>query len=327
MRGLSVIMNLVAVVFLGVASPLKAAEWPAHPVKIIVPFAAGGNTDGIARLISQHLSEVFGQTFVVENHGGAGGVIAAELVARAPADGYTLLIAAPAQMAIVPAMRKVPYDPVKDFAPISNIASNPYALVVNSTLPVKSLTEFIEYVRARPSQLTYASAGGGTQTHLAMALFLKKTGLEMTHVSYKGNATALTDVVAGHVPAMFTNLSDALSQAKGGRIRLLAVSSSNRVSQISNVPTLAESGFPDFKILTWNGLLAPAGTPPTVISKIAAECAAAVKDPKILEHFKAYGVDPLGSTPEEFANTIAAEILRWRETVKAAELADQQGQH
>lgn len=313
-----VIALLIALGLLFHANPVLAQAWPQKPVKVIVPFAPGGNTDGIARLIARHLSESFGQQFFVENRGGAGGAIAAEMAAHAPADGYTLFVAALPQIAIIPAISKTAYDPVKDLAPISNIATNPFVLAVHNGLPVESLAQFVDYVRANPGRLSYASAGVGSVTHLSMALFLKMAGLEMTHVSYRGNAPAMSDVVAGHVPAIFTNLSDALPQVTAGRIRLLAVSSSERIPQIPTLPTVSESGFPKFRTLTWNGLMAPAGTPKDVISRIAVEVARAVKDPKTLEHLANYGVDPLGSTPEEFAAMIASDISLWAEAVKIA---------
>lgn len=298
--------------------PARADEWPVRPVKVIVPFAAGGSTDVVARLISERLAKAFGQPFVVENHAGAGGEIAAELVARAPADGYTLLVAALAQIAIIPAMRETKYDPVKDFAPISNIATNPYVLAVNSSLPVKSLADFVDYVRARPGKLAYASAGIGTQTHLTMALFLKTAGLSMIHVPYKGNAPAMSDLVADQVPAMFTNMSDALPQAAAGSIRLLAITSADRMAQVPNVPTAIESGYPNFKILTWNGLLAPAGTPQEITSKISAEVARIAKDPQVVERLASYGDVAVGDSPEHFASTIAADISLWKKAVEIA---------
>jgi tripartite-type tricarboxylate transporter receptor subunit TctC len=314
----TVLICIVGLTTLGLVGPIQSQSWPEKPVKIIVPFAAGGNTDGIARTIAQRLGETFGQQFVVENRTGAGGTIAAEVVARSPADGYTLLMAALPIIAIVPAMSKTRYDPMNDFAPISNVATNPFVLAVHKDVPVKTLAEFVAYVRAQPQKLSYASAGIGSLNHLSMALFLKLADLEMIHVTYKGNAPALSDVVAGHVPAIFTNLSDALPQAAGGTIRLLAISSEQRVPQLSDVPTVSESGYPTFKTLTWNGLMAPAGTPKPIIDRIATEVRRAVKDPKLVERFASYGVDAVGSSSEQFAATIAADITLWAEAVKIA---------
>lgn len=300
------------------AAPLHAQEWPSRPVTIIVPFAAGGNTDGIARMAAQRLTEKVGGQFVVENKPGAGGAIAADLVAKAEPDGHTLFIAALPVMAIVPAVNKVRFDPMKDFAPISNIATNPFVLVVNKDLPVKTLKEFIDYVKARNGQLTYSSAGVGSLNHLSMALFLKKAGIEMIHAPYKGNAPALADVVAGHIPAMFSNFSDALPQAAAGNVRMLALSSLERSPLAKDVPTVAESGFPDFNVLTWNGLMAPANTPRPIIDKIATVFAEAVKDPKFAARLAEFGVDPLGSTPEQFKAMLAKDIATWSEAVTIA---------
>ena len=308
---------------IALAMPAHAQAWPQKPVVIIVPFAAGGNTDGIARMTAQRLGDAFGQQFVVENRGGAGGATAAEMAARAEPNGYTLFMAALPVIAIVPAMTKTRFNPTKDFAPISNIGTNPFVLVVNKDLPARNLAEFVAYVRARANTLSYASAGVGSLNHLSMALFLKVADLQMIHVGYKGNGPALSDVIAGHVPAMFSNLSDALPHVSSGSIRLLAVSSDKRVPQIPDVPTVSESGYPQFKTLTWNGLMAPSGTPRDIIDKIAGELARAVKDPGFVERLSRYGVDPLGNSPEEFAAMIASDIALWGDAVNAAGVKSQ----
>ena len=310
--------SLVVVAAVVAGEPAWSQVWPQKPVRIVVPFAPGGNTDGIARLIAQPLGETFGQLFVVENRPGAAGAIAAEAVARAPTDGQTLLMGTPSQIAIIPAMTKTPYDPVKDLAPISVVGTNPYVLVVHAGLPVRTLAELAAYARRQPDKLAYAAPVFGGLSHLSMLLFLKRAGLEMTPVSYKGGAAPLADVVAGHVPIYFATLSEAVSQAGGGAIRLLAVSSENRVPQIADVPTFAESGFPGFKVLTWNGLMAPAGVPKETTDRIAKEVARAVKDAKFAERLAAFGIDPLGNTPVEFAAMIAADIAMWSEAIKIA---------
>lgn len=310
--------SLVVVAAVVAGEPAWSQVWPQKPVRIVVPFAPGGNTDGIARLIAQPLGETFGQLFVVENRPGAAGAIAAEAVARAPADGQTLLMGTPSQIAIIPAMTKTPYDPVKDLAPISVVGTNPYVLVVHADLPVRTLAELAAYARRQPDKLAYAAPVFGGLSHLSMLLFLKRAGLEMTPVSYKGGAAPLADVVAGHVPIYFATLSEAVSQARGGAIRLLAVSSENRVPQIADVPTFAESGFPGFKVLTRNGLMAPAGVPKETIDRIAKEVSRAVKDAKFAERLAAFGIDPLGNTPVEFAAMIAADIAMWSEAIKIA---------
>ena len=308
---------------LGAFGTAQSQTWPQRPVTVVVPFAAGGNTDGIGRSIAQWLSDRLGQQFVVENRGGAGGAIAAEMVAKAPADGYTLFVAALPQIAIVPAISQTRYDPVKDFAPISVVGTNPFVLAVNKDVPVKSVPEFIDYVRKAPQPLSYASAGIGSLNHLSMALFLKLAGIDMIHVPYKGNAPAMSDVVAGHVPAIFTNLSDALPQAAAGTIRLIGVSGETRAPQIPDVPTVAEQGFPTFKTRTWNALMAPAKTDPAIIARVAREVAAAAKDPGFAERLNHLGVDPLGNSPTEFAALIAADIPFWAEAVRIAGVKEQ----
>ncbi|HEU4359537.1 MAG TPA: tripartite tricarboxylate transporter substrate binding protein [Xanthobacteraceae bacterium] len=314
-------MLLAALTVLAVAGSISSARsqvWPQKPVKIVVPFAPGGNTDGIARLIAQPLGDAFGQQFVVENRPAAAGAIAAEAVARSSADGHMLLMGTPSQIAIIPLTTRTAYDPVKDFAPISVIGTNPYVLVVHPRIPANTLAEFVDYARGRADKLDYVAPVFGGLSHLTTVLFLKRAGLEMTPVSYKGGAAPLADVIAGHVPIYFATLSEAMSQAKSGAIRLLAVSSEKRVPQIADVPTFAESGFPGFKALTWNGLMAPAATPRNTIDRVAKEVSHAAKDAKFAERLAAFGVDPLGNTPEEFAAMIAADIALWGEAVKIA---------
>jgi|SRR5262245_12130701 len=295
----------------------QAQIWPQRPVRIIVPYAAGGNSDGMARIVAQRLTEAFGQTFVVENRLGANGAIAAEAVARSAGDGYTLLWGVTPPITINPALTHVSYDPIKDFAAISAVGTNAFVLLVNKDFPPRSVAEFVTYVRAQPTRLAYAEGSAGSLTHLAMALFLKRAGLDMTNVSYRGNAPALTDIVAGHLPTMFSNISDAMPQAAAGSVRLLAVSSKARAPQLPDVPTIAESGFPGYDVLTWNGLMAPAATPKEIVDRIATEIARAVKDPQFVARLNQYGADPLDNTPEEFSAMIAAETALWADTVKS----------
>jgi tripartite-type tricarboxylate transporter receptor subunit TctC len=315
--------NVLAALFavlaaLGSTEPAQSQGWPQKPVKIIIPFAPGGNTDGIARIVAQRLGDAFAQQFIVENRPGAGGALAAEAVARSPADGYTLFLTSVSVLAILPAMTRTSYDPVKDFVPISNIGTNPNVLVTHPGFPAKSVAEFVDYVRAQPQKLSYVASSLGSLAHLSMALFLKRAGLEMIPVSYKGGAVPLTDVIAGHVPTYFPPISDVLPHRTSGALRLLAVSSEQRAPQIPDVPTLSESGFPGFKTQTWNGLLAPTGTPKEIIERIAREIARAVREPTFVERLASFGVDPLGNSPAEFAAMIAADIPFWAEAVKIA---------
>jgi tripartite-type tricarboxylate transporter receptor subunit TctC len=298
--------------------PVRAQEWPQKRIRVVVPFSPGGLTDDIARLIGQRLSESLGQPFVIENMAGAGGAIAAAMVARAPADGYILLVGSLPQIAIVPAIEKVSYDPVKSFAPISNVASAPFVLMVNRSVPAKTLKEFVDYARTRPNQLTYASAGVGSLTHLSMALFLKRAGIEMIHVPYKGGVPALTDLVGGQVTSYFGTRADALQQFESGTIRLLAVSDERRSAQFLDVPTVAESGYPGFRTVTWNGLMAPAGAPQAIIDRLAGAIQHIAKDHAFIQNLTNIGSDPIGDRPQEFAATIAADVPLWAEAVRVA---------
>jgi tripartite-type tricarboxylate transporter receptor subunit TctC len=310
--------GLLAIATLALSTETQAQDWPQRPVRILVPYAAGGNSDSMARLAAQRLSEAFGQQFVIENRVGGNGALAGETVARATPDGYTLLWAVQPPLTIFPAMTKVPYDSQKDFAPISVVGTNPFVLVVNKDVPAKSVAEFVAWVKSQPGRLSYAEGSAGSLTHLSMALFLKRAGLEMTNVSYRGNAPALTDVIAGHLPAMFSNLSDALPHAQGGAIRILAVSSEARVSQVPDVPTVAESGYPGYKAVTWNGLMAPSSTPKPIVDKIAGEIAKASKDPAFVDKLTKLGADPSGITPAQFAELVSADLKLWAEAVAIA---------
>lgn len=293
----------------------QTPPWPSRAVRIVVPYAAGGNSDVMARVVAQRLTETFGQPFIVENRVGANGALAADAVARSPADGYTLLWAVAPPMTIAPAMARLNHDPIKDFAPISAVATNGFVLVVHKDLPPRTLAEFIAYVKARKDKMAYAEASVGSITHLAMVLFARRAGLDMTNVSYRGNAPAMNDVIAGHLKTMFSNVSDALPHAAAGSIRLLAVSAARREPQIPDVPTVAESGFAGFDVVTWNGLAAPAGTPREIVDRIAGEIAHAAKDPQIAGRLKAAGAEPLGNTPAEFAAMIKADTATWADTV------------
>jgi tripartite-type tricarboxylate transporter receptor subunit TctC len=302
------------------ATPSAHAQaWPQKPVRVLVGFAAGGNIDNLARVTCARLSEVFGQQFVVENRVGAMGTLAAADVVRATADGHTFFWAGTGTVSIFPAMGKPPYDAMKDLAPVSVIGTSPQVLIVNGKLPIKTLQEFVAYVKARPKQLAYAGGGGpGSVSNLLMALFLKRAGLDMNAVSYRGTAPALTDIIGGHVPAMFIPLPEALPQASAGAVRMLALSDDRRAPQAKEVPTIAESGFPGFRGVSWNGMMAPAATPKPIIDRVAGEFVRAAKDPQFIAQLDKYGAAPLGLTPEEFAKFLHEDIALWAEAVKIA---------
>jgi tripartite-type tricarboxylate transporter receptor subunit TctC len=309
---------LVLAGLVGLAVPTGAQDWPQRPVKMLVPFAAGGNIDVTGRLVAARLSEKLGQQFIVENRVGGGGMIATEAVARAPADGYTLLWGGTNIIAILPHTTKVPYDPVKDFAPVLMLGSSPQVLMVSSKLPVRTVQDFVAYVKAQPQKLPYGGGGGpGSASNLMMSLLLKRAGLEMTAVSYRGTAPAMNDLIAGHIPVMFAPMAEAHAQAKNPSVQLLAVSSEKRSQRLPDLPAIAET-YPGFNAVSWTGMLAPAGTSKAIVNKLAAEIQAALKDPQFAGLLLNHGIDLIGAGPEEFAAAIAAEIVAWGEAVKLA---------
>ena len=297
-----------------------AQIYPQRTVKVVVPYVPGGNTDAIARLSGERLSSALGQQFIVENRAGAGGAIAAEYVAKSPADGYTLFVGALSQFGPVPLTQKVNYDPLKDFAPISNIGANAFVIAVSATVPVNTLREFVDYVKTRSNTLNYGSGGSGSLTHLAGALFLNRAGIQMTHVPYKGGAPALADLIGGQVQMYAGSPSEVIGHAKGGKVRLLGISSETRNSQLPDVPAIAEL-YPKFSALTWNGLLAPAGTPTAVVDRLSQEMLKALRDPVFLDRLLKIGVDPVVTTPKEFTDSIRADYVMWRNVIKSAGLA------
>jgi len=298
---------------------VHAQSWPQKPVKVIVPFPPGGVTDAIARITADWLTQRLGQTVVPENRPGASGALAAELVARAEPDGYTLFSAATPQLAVVPYVQKINYDPVKDFAPISIVGTNAFALGCNDKTPVRTLTELVDYAKARPGQLNFASPGSGSVGHLTMALFLARASLKMEPVIYKGGGPAMVDVVAGHVNCYFGNYNELIPHAgAGGKMRLLATSGDKRARQLPDVPTVAEQGFPGFRTETWNGYVAPAGTPRDIVERIAREIALGCKDAAFVARLDKIGVDAKCSTPAQFEAAIRDDLRLWKDAVAAA---------
>lgn len=296
----------------------QSQPWPQRPVRLLVPFAPGGNIDVMGRLMAGRLSDTLGQQFIVENRVGGGGIVATEAVARAAPDGYTLLWASTNVIAIVPHTTKTPYDPVKDFVPVSALGTSPQVLLVNAKVPAKTVLEFVAWVKAQPQKIAYGGGGGpGSASNLIMALFMKRAAIEMTSVSYRGTAPALTDLIAGHIPVTFVPMSEAHAQATNPNIRILAVSSGVRSKRMPDVPSIAES-YPGYHAVSWTGMLAPAGTPKEIVDRIAAEMVGAVRDAKFVDNLLAQGVDPVAEGPAKFAEMIAKEIPLWAEAVKIA---------
>jgi tripartite-type tricarboxylate transporter receptor subunit TctC len=294
------------------------APYPNHPVRIVVPFPAGGTTDILAREVAQTLSQSLGQPFVVDNRPGAGGNIGSDIVAKAAPDGYTLLMGTVGTHAINPSLyAKMPYDHVKDFAPVILVAGVPNVLEINPSLPVHSVQELIAYAKANPGKINFASSGSGTSIHLSGELFKTMTGVQMTHVPYKGSAPALQDLVGGQVQIMFDNLPSSLALIKAGKLKPLAVTSAARSTVLPDVPTVAEAGVPGFEASSWFGLLAPAGTPKDIVAKLNANVAKWLATPEAKEKLAAQGaIVASGLTPEDFAKHIATETTKWAKVVK-----------
>ncbi len=310
----------IAFILVLFASDTIAQDYPTRSVRIIVPFEAGGALDAIARIITPKLTETWGQQVLVDNRAGAGGNIGAQAAARAKPDGYTLFVNTPA-FAVNPSLQKdLPYQPEKDFAPISLLAWTNGVLLVPPSLPVKSVKALVALAKARPGELTYASTGPGTAGHLNMELFRQLTGIDVVHVPYKSVGQAQTDLIAGRVTLWITSLPGAVPHIKSGRLRALAVSGAKRSSALPAVPTMQEAGVASYEAISWYGMFAPAGTPRDVISKVNADVTRTVHMPDVQQRFATIGVEPLGSTPEALAKHLHSEITKWAQVVKAAKL-------
>jgi tripartite-type tricarboxylate transporter receptor subunit TctC len=311
-------LGLLAVLLLSATQAL-AQSFPAKPLRMLVGFAPGGGNDIIARIISQRISEGLGQAVVVENRPGNAGVIAAELLARAAPDGYTLMLGSTGTNSIAPSLTaKMPYDPITAFAPISLVGVAPSCLVVNAGVPAHSVREFVALAKARPGRLSYASSGNGTTLHLGAEMFKLLAGIDLVHVPYKGNAPALNDVIGGQVDMIISALPPALPLARAGKVRILGVTTLERLPSAPELPTVAEQGLPGYEISTWYGVFAPGGTPAEALERVAAEIRRAVAEPKVREQIGAQGIDPASNTPAEFRAYVGAEILKWARVVKDA---------
>lgn len=315
-RFFGIIGALIMGASVGVAS---AQDFPVRPVKIVVPAAAGGPTHITAQLLADKMQASLGQPVIVEPRPGAGNNLGAEVVARSAPDGYTLLFATTGTHAINQTLfKKLPFDPINDFAPISLVVQYPLMLVVNNDLPVHSVKELIEYAKKNPGKLNRASGGNGTSMHLSGELFVKQADIDAPHIPYKGSAPALNDLMGGHVQLMFDSMITTMPLVEGGKVRALAVTGKKRSPMVPNIPTLAESGLPDYEATGWTGIVAPAGTPPDVIKKLNASIVQAIRSPDIQQAFAKQAAEPAGSSPEEFAAFIRKETDKWGKTIRAA---------
>lgn len=302
-----------------ITQALASDPYPNRPIKLVIPYPAGGGTDSFARPLALQLSTRLGQSVVVENRGGAGGSIGMESVSRAPADGYTLLLALTPQLAVNGALYdKIPYDPIKSFSPISLIAEAPYLLLVNPTLPVNTTKELLALAKAENGKLTYASSGNGSGAHMAAELLISMTGVPMTHVPYKGGGPALSDVLAGHVKVLFAPAVSSLQYIQTGRLKALAITGDKRLSSLPNVPTIAESGVPGYDSTVWYAMLAPPNTPREVVTRINTELLQILKDPSFKSMMSLNGIEPIGSSPEGLTSYINKETIKWSKVIKSA---------
>ncbi|MCM5682387.1 tripartite tricarboxylate transporter substrate binding protein [Schlegelella sp. S2-27] len=308
---------LLALTAATLTSGAFAQSWPTKPIRIVVPFPPGGGTDIIARETSQRVAKATGWTFVIDNKPGAGGNLGVDSVAKSPADGYTIVLGQTSNLAISPTLYpKLPYDPQKDLAPIVLVANAPLVVVTSMSAPYGTLADAVDAAKAKPGYINFASPGNGTVAHLASEMFQKAAGVKMQHVPYKGAAQAMTDVVSGTVELYMSSVPTLLGQIKQGKLRPLAVTSTKRVKDLPDVPTINDSGYKGFDAVTWFGFLAPAGTPKDVVAKLNTEFNKVLKDPELVKRLSDEGADAVGGTPEQFAAFISKETPRWAKVVK-----------
>ncbi len=297
----------------------QAQSYPAKPLRLIVPFAPGGPNDILGRLVGHKLTEQWGQPVVVENRGGAGGTVGLDVAAKSPGDGYTLAMGGSSTMAVAPSLyKKLPYDSVKDFSPIINVAHVPYAVGVNPTVPARNVKELVVIAKRKAGYLSYASSGMGSMSSLAAELFKSLSGADIVQIPYKGTAPALTEVASGQVDLMFADLALIQPLAKSGKLRLIAVTGTRRAPAARDVPTIAESGLKSYEIEPWFGVVAPAGVPRDIVSRLNAAIAAALKSSDVMQRLDALGYEPIGGTSEQFAATIKADIAKYARIIKQA---------
>jgi len=303
------------------AQAAAPVQYPVKPLRVIVPFAPGGPSDIYVRAIGPKLTEAWGQPVVIDNRGGAGGVIGIDIAARAAPDGYTILLGASGALVINPAFNmKLPYDSFRDLAPVTLVVVNPQLLVFHPSLPANSVKELIQLAKTKPGQYNYASVGAGSSPHMGMEMFKAMAGVNVVHVPYKGTAPALTDLLAGQVSLMFTSMATVLPQVRAGKLKAIAVGSGKRSPAVPDIPTVAEAGVPGFDYVTWFAFFAPAGTPAGIVGKLNAEITRILADAQIAKYFSGQGAEPSATTPEGLANFMRAEHERWKKLIKSANI-------
>jgi tripartite-type tricarboxylate transporter receptor subunit TctC len=307
--------------FANIAIAARADDYPSHPIRLIVPFAAGGAADAVGRIIGKRIGEALGQTIVVENRTGGNGIIGTEVVSHATPDGYTLLLGQSGPISINPGIyRTLSYDPEKDLAPITMTSAYPYVVVVNPSLGVKTLAELVALAKRDPGKLNYGTTGVGSSNHLVTELFDERAGIKMTHIPYRGTSLAVADLLAGQVQVVFSDPVSALAHVNAGTLIALAVTSKDRSPVAPNVPTIAESGYAGFDAVAWHGIMAPARTPPPVIARLNAEVVKALKDPDTIKLIQAQAIEPVGNSPEAFASFIKQDIAKWKDVATQAKV-------
>jgi len=303
------------------ATDTRADDYPSHPIRLIVPFAAGGAADSVARILGKRIGDALGQTVVVEDRGGGNGMIGTEAVSKAAPDGYTLLLGQSGPISINPGIYKsLPYDPEKDLAPISMTSAYPYIVVVNPSLGVKTLAELVALAKRDPGKLNYGTTGVGSSNHLVTELFSDRAGIKMTHIPYRGTSLAVADLIAGQVQVVFSDPVSALAHVKAGTLIALAVTSKDRSPVAPDVPTIAESGYGGFDAIAWHGIMAPAGTPKPIIDRLNAEIVKALKDPDTIKLIQAQAIQPVGSSPEAFAAFVRQDVAMWKDVAAQAKV-------
>jgi tripartite-type tricarboxylate transporter receptor subunit TctC len=316
-KSISMLSKLVMALAAATLSVAAAAQYPERPIRVIVGVPAGGTPDVMARTVTTGMSKILGQALVMDNRGGAGGLIGTEVAAKSAADGYTLLVSSPGPLTILPHLQKqIAYDPLNDFIPIGLIASNPFLLITHPSVPARTLKELIALAKAQPGKLNYASAGNGAANHLAMELFKSMANIDITHVPYKGAPQAVSDVIAGHMNMMFNSIPPVLAQIKAERLRALGVGSNKRSLQLPDVPTITEAGVPGYEAITWFGMLAPAKTPKAILARVSDAFAKVINTPELRAQLEAQGAEPGSGNAQQFAMLIRREYERYAKVVK-----------
>lgn len=316
MKTLSAAALSIAVLF---APGMASAAWPERTIKIVVPYAPGGYTDAVGRITARYMEKALGKTVIVENRGGAGGIVGSDLVAKSPADGYTLCMCSVGAISVAPIAQKTEYDPVKSFAPISIVSTIPQTVIVNPKLPVKSIQELVTYAKANPGKLNFGSSGAGGLMNYSVELFQSRTGTKMVHVPFAGGAPATAAVVANEVDLSFTNMTDALPQMEAGKVRGLAVTSGERSPFAPDLPTVQETVVPGYNVESWNAVMAPAGTPAEIVERISKILADMAKDKEVIDAMAKVGATTVFTTPDAFGKRIASEVAQWRDLLAEIE--------